>query len=129
MPINTDELLAQIKALRRKVGSGELHPDKAVFVSGDLRIDYHRRLVTVKGEKVTLTHEEYGLLTELTKNAGAVLSYRHLLHTIWGNEYTDERQYVHQHICRLKKKIEPDPRNPVYIHTIYQEDYIFREKD
>jgi DNA-binding response OmpR family regulator len=129
LPFNPDEFLAQVKALLRMTGAGESHREKAEFASGDLRIDYNRRLVTVKGEKVTLTHKEYGLLTELTKNAGAVLSYRHLLHTIWGNEYTDERQYVHQHICRLKKKIEPDPRNPVYIHTIYQEDYIFREKD
>ncbi|OGN90231.1 MAG: hypothetical protein A2158_06680 [Chloroflexi bacterium RBG_13_46_14] len=129
LPINTDELLAQVKALRRRTLSGESNPDKAEFASGDLRIDDHRRLVTVKGKEVALTHKEYGLLTELTKNAGTVLSYRHLLHTIWGNEYTDERQYVHQHICRLKKKIEPDPRNPVYIHTIYQEGYIFREKD
>jgi|GEM_PF-3558229 DNA-binding response OmpR family regulator len=118
LPVNTDELLAQVKALRRRVVSGELHPDKAEFASGDLRIDYHRRLVTVKGKEVALTHKEYGLLTELTKNAGTILSYRHLLHTIWGNVYTDERQYVHRHICRLKKKIETDPRNPVYIPFI-----------
>ena len=95
LPVNTDELLAQVKALRRRVVSGELHPDKAEFASGDLRIDYHRRLVTVKGKEVALTHKEYGLLTELTKNAGTVLNYRHLLHTICGNVYTDERQYVH----------------------------------
>ena len=118
VPINADELLAQVKALRRRTVAGELHPDKAEFASGDLRIDYHRRLVTVKGKEVALTHKEYGLLTELTKNAGTVLNYRHLLHTICGNVYTDERQYVHQHICRLKKKIETDPRNPVYIPFI-----------
>ena len=129
VPINADELLAQVKALRRRTASGKLHPYKAEFASGDLRIDYHRRLVTVKGKEVPFTHKEYGLLKELTLNAGTILSYHHLLHTIWGDEYTDERQYVHQHICRLKKKIEPDPRNPVYIHTIYQEGYIFREKD
>ena len=82
VPINADELLAQVKALRRRTVAGELHPDKAEFASGDLRIDYHRRLVTVKGKEVALTYKEYGLLTELTKNAGTVLSYRHLLYRI-----------------------------------------------
>jgi DNA-binding response OmpR family regulator len=82
LPINTDELLAQVKALRRRVVSGEFHLEKAEFASGDLRIDYHRRLVTVKGKEVALTYKEYGLLTELTKNAGTVLSYRHLLYRI-----------------------------------------------
>jgi DNA-binding response OmpR family regulator len=129
VPINADELLAQVKALRRRTVAGELHPDKADFASGDLRIDYHRRLVTVKGKEIKLSPHEYEILRELTLNAGKTLSHSHLLHRIWGDEYTDERQYVHQHICRLKKKIEPDPRNPVYIHTIYQEGYIFREKD
>ena len=118
LPFNPDEFIAQVKALLRMTGSGESSPDIPEFASGDLRIDYHRRLVTVKGKEVALTHKEYGLLTELTKNAGTILSYRHLLHTIWGNVYTDERQYVHRHICRLKKKIETDPRNPVYIPFI-----------
>ena len=129
LPIKTNELLAQLKALRRRIVPSELHPDKAEFASVDLRIDYRRRLVMVKGKEVALTRKEYGFLKELTLNAGTMLSYHHLLHTIWGNEYTGEKQYVHQHICRLKKKIEPDPRNPVYIRTIYQEGYIFREED
>ena len=126
VPINADELLAQVKALRRRTDAGELHPDKAEFASGDLHIDYHRRLVTVKGEEVSLSPHEYGLLCELTVNAGKTLSYNHLLRKVWGPEYQGERNYLHVNINHLRKKIEPDPRKPKYIINVPRVGYVFK---
>ncbi|MBN2074704.1 MAG: response regulator transcription factor [Dehalococcoidales bacterium] len=126
VPINADELLAQVKALRRRTDAGELHPDKAEFASGDLRIDYHRRLVTVKGEEVRLSHREYELLRELTVNAGKTLSYNHLLRKVWGPEYQGERNYLHVNINHLRKKIEPDPRKPKHIINVPRVGYVFK---
>ncbi|MBN2077097.1 MAG: response regulator transcription factor [Dehalococcoidales bacterium] len=126
MPINADELLAQVKALRRKVGSEELRPEMADFASDDLRIDYHRRLITVKGKEVRLSRLEYELLRELTVNAGKTLSYNHLLRRIWGPEYQEERQYLHVNISYLRQKIESDPRKPHYIINVPKVGYVFK---
>jgi two-component system KDP operon response regulator KdpE len=126
LPINADELLAQVKALRRKVGSEELRPEMADFASDDLRIDYHRRLVTVKGKEVKLSRREYELLRELTVNAGKTLSYSHLLRKIWGAEYQEERQYLHLYINYLRKKVEPDPHKPQYVINIPKVGYVFK---
>jgi two-component system alkaline phosphatase synthesis response regulator PhoP len=128
-PVDPDELISQIKTILSKNRIIKPFERSHEFRCGDLYINYNRRLVKIGKKEVALTRKEYILLTELTSNSGTILSYHYLLHTIWGNEYTDEKHYIHQHICRLKKKIESDPRNPVYIQTIYQEGYIFREKD
>jgi len=126
VPINADELLAQVKALRRKADSDELYYGMAAFGSNDLRIDYHRRLVTVKGKEVKLSHREYELLRELTVNAGKTLSYNHLLRKIWGPEYQGEQNYLHVNINHLRKKIEPDPRKPKYIINVPKMGYVFK---
>ena len=126
LPVNAEELLAQVKALRRKVGSDELRSDIAGFASGDLRIDYHRRLVMVKGEEVRLSHREYELLRELTVNSGKTLSYSHLLRKVWGAEYADEKQNLYVYIGYLRNKIEPDPRKPHYIINVSKVGYVFK---
>ena len=126
LPVNTDELLAQVKALRRRTVTGDLHPDKAEFASGDLRIDYHRRLVAVKGREVKLSPNEYELICELTKNAGKTLSHNHLLNKVWGSEYEVERNYLHLYINYLRQKIEPDPRKPRYIINVPKVGYVFK---
>jgi len=126
MPFNPNEFLAQVKAVLRRTDSGELRPDIAEFASGDLRIDYHRRLITVKGKEVKLSRREYELLCELTGNAGKTLSYNHLLRTIWGPEYQEERQYLHLYINYLRKKIEPESRKPQYIINVPKVGYVFK---
>ena len=126
MPFNADEFLAQVKAVLRKTGSGELNPDIGEFASGNLRIDYHRRLVAVKGREVKLSPHEYELICELTKNAGKTLSHNHLLNKVWGSEYEVERNYLHLYINYLRQKIEPDPRKPRYIINVPKVGYVFK---
>ena len=58
LPFNPDEFIAQVKVLLRMTGSSESRPDIPGFASGDLRIDYHRRLVTIKGKEVSLSPHE-----------------------------------------------------------------------
>jgi two-component system KDP operon response regulator KdpE len=126
LPFNADEFLAQVKAVLRKTGSGELHPDIGEFASGDLRIDYHRRLVTVKGKEVRLSRLEYELLRELTSKAGKTLSHTQLLRKVWGPEYTDEKQDLYVYIGYLRKKIEPVPHKPRYIINVPKVGYVFK---
>ena len=68
------------------------------FESGNLRIDYASRTVTVNGGQVRLTPTEYSLLFHLSRSAGRVLPHQTLLAKVWGREYTDEIDYLKVYI-------------------------------
>jgi len=107
-PFSHLELLARVRAVLRRYQS--THPTAGeVFETGDLRIDFASRSVTVRGESVRLTPTEYSLLFHLTRNAGRVLPHHTLLAKVWGREYTDEIDYLKVYIRRLRQKLEGDP--------------------
>ena len=107
-PFSHLELLARVRAVLRRYQS-QLPTVGEVYESGDLRIDFASRSVTVRGESVRLTPTEYSLLFHLTRNAGRVLPHHTLLAKVWGREYTDEIDYLKVYIRRLRQKLEGDP--------------------
>ncbi len=113
-PFGADELMARIRAALRRAAPAESLP---AFASGDLKIDFERRVVTVKGQPVRLTPKEFELLRHLVANQGKALAHRRLLQAVWGPDYGDETEYLRVFINQLRKKIEPQPRHPRYIHT------------
>jgi two-component system KDP operon response regulator KdpE len=115
-PFGVDELLARVRVALRHAARSATGRD-AVFRSGDLAIDLERRIVTTGGKQVHLTPTEYGLLTALAANPGAVLTDRSLLQRVWGAEYGSENHYVHVYMARLRKKLEADPARPRYLRT------------
>jgi len=113
-PFGIEELLARIRAALRRASA----PDPLAPVnSPDLQIDFERRKVVVRGQAVRLTPKEFGLLRQLVANAGKPLSHRGLLQAVWGPDYGEETEYLRVFINQLRKKIEPDPKNPRYICT------------
>jgi len=125
-PFGIDELIARIRAVLRRNKIDDAAPSRAAFRSGRLKIDFMTRKVTNDGKEVKLTPTEYKLLRELALGAGQALDYRYLLGKIWGPEYKTEREYLHVYIGHLRAKIEPDPRNPVYILSVPGVGYRFR---
>lgn len=117
-PFGIDELIARIKAVLRRNKMDDLAPASPSFQSGDLKIDFITRTVTVGGNEVKLTPTEYKLLQELVLGGGQALSHRHLLSKIWGPEYKTEREYLHVYIGHLRTKLEADPKNPRYIISV-----------
>ena len=113
-PFGSEELMARIRAALRRAAPAESLPS---FGSNDLSIDFDRRLVTVKGQPVRLTPKEFDLLRYLVLNQGRPLAHRRLLQAVWGPDYGDETEYLRVFINQLRKKIEPDPHHPRYIHT------------
>ncbi len=109
-PFSHLELLARVRAVLRRY-KNQLPAVGEIFESGDLRIDYASRQVTVDGKPVRLTPTEYSLLFHLTRNAGRVLPHHTLLAKVWGREYTDEIDYLKVYIRRLRQKLEGDPEN------------------
>jgi two-component system, OmpR family, KDP operon response regulator KdpE len=113
-PFGADELMARVRAALRRAAPVESPPP---FVSSDLAIDFQKRSVMVKGQPVRLTPKEFELLRHLVANQGKALPHRRLLQAVWGPDYGEETEYLRVFINQLRKKIEPDPSRPRYIHT------------
>ncbi|MGB8655182.1 MAG: response regulator transcription factor [Candidatus Acidiferrales bacterium] len=113
-PFGVEELLARVRAALRRAAPSESLPP---FSSGDLKIDFEKRAVLVRGEAVRLTPKEFELLRQLVTNRGKALTHRRLLQSVWGPDYGEEAEYLRVFINQLRKKIEPNPRRPRYIHT------------
>ena len=108
-PFSHLELLARVRAVVRRY-QNQMPSVGEVFESGNLKIDYASRTVTVNGGQVRLTPTEYSLLFHLSRNAGRVLPHQTLLAKVWGREYTDEIDYLKVYIRRLRQKLEGDPQ-------------------
>ena len=107
-PFSHLELLARVRAVVRRY-QNQMPSVGEVFESGNLRIDYASRTVSVSGDQVRLTPTECSLLFHLSRNAGRVLPHQTLLAKVWGREYTDEIDYLKVYIRRLRQKLEGDP--------------------
>jgi len=125
-PFGAEDLLARIRAVLRRTEFAGAVSDRPPFTSGDLKISFGQRQVTIAGREVKLTPTEFSLLQELTLNAGKVLTHTHLLHKIWGPEYQDEKEYLHVFVRRLRVKLEPDLTEPKYIITVPGVGYQFK---
>jgi two-component system KDP operon response regulator KdpE len=74
-------------------------------------------LVYLDGQEVHLTPNEYKLLAALVRNAGKVLTHRHLLKEVWGPNLVEHTNYLRVHMSQMRRKLEADPARPMYILT------------
>jgi two-component system KDP operon response regulator KdpE len=112
-PFSGDELLARLRAALRRARPST----QPVLEVGDLRIDLEKRVVAMQGRRVSLTPIEYDLLRLLAQNEGKLLTHPMILREIWGPAYLEESNYLHVYVSHLRRKIEPDPARPRYIHN------------
>ena len=118
-PYGMEELKARVRAVLRRRGVSESNRSKLLqFDSGNLCLDPASRKVTVRGEVVNLTPTEYRLLLCLAYNAGRIVTSQQILDNVWGPGYEDSVANVKLYIWYLRRKIEIDPRDPVYIQTM-----------
>ena len=115
-PFGVAELMARIRAhLRRRdqvQGSGEQS-----FRFGETIIDFSARVVTHRGAPVHLTPTEYRLLSVLARNAGKVMTHRHLLREVWGPSHAESSHYLRIYMGHLRQKLEDDPAQPRHLIT------------
>ena len=117
-PFGIAELMARIKTAFRHRGDPAVSPAQTNFICDGLEINFAKRHVTVDGQEVVLTPTEYSLLQHLAVNSDKVLTHSMLLQSVWGNEYSSEKEYLRVFVGRLRRKLEPNPKNPKYIQTI-----------
>ncbi|HEX6228317.1 MAG TPA: response regulator transcription factor [Solirubrobacterales bacterium] len=126
-PFSMREFRSRVKAaLRRSRMVGDF-PEEGSIESGELSIDFGRRMVLLRGEEVKVTYVEFEILSALARSPGRVLSRQTLLECVWGDsDYRDPRT-VDVHIRHLREKLETNPKDPEFLFTVRGVGYRFRE--
>ena len=115
-PFGVAELLARTRALLRRHQGGQ-QPPEAVLRFGDFTVDCVNRAVLRGETQLHLTQIEYRLLVSLAANPGRMLTHRHLLAQVWGNQAIENHQYLRVYVGHLRQKIEENPAQPRHILT------------
>jgi two-component system KDP operon response regulator KdpE len=128
-PLGDIELAARINALLRRVRM-ERPADMPImsYDDGYLNVDVTRRRVMINGKEVHLTPTEFNLLALFIQNDGDVLPFATILEQVWGKEYESEHHYPRIYVSHLRRKIEPNYSQPVYIHNEYGVGYRFTRR-
>ena len=129
-PFSVMELTARVKALFRRVemlGKQEEGAQAKLLQVREMTIDIERHAVTVRGQGIELAAREFDLLVHFARHPGRVYSREQLLDQVWGYQHSGYDHTVNSHINRLRSKIERDPQNPEYIHTVWGVGYKFAE--
>jgi two-component system, OmpR family, KDP operon response regulator KdpE len=114
-PFGMAELLARLGAALRRSAPATEAP---VIQTEDFSIDLAARRVTGRdGQAIRLTPTEWGVLEVLVRNAGRLVTHRHLLREVWGPAYGEESNYLRVHMANLRRKLEPNPAQPRYLVT------------
>ncbi len=125
-PFSMRELTARVRAVLRRTGKPQVEAD--ILRAADIILDRMTRVVTVGGQRVDLTPSEFDLLAVFLTAPGRAFSRSDLLDRLQGDAYEGYERTIDVHIRNLRTKIEPDPRKPRYVETIYGVGYRFSEQ-
>ena len=118
-PFSVEELLARIRVTQRRLAviqTGEIQKT-AVFINGELKIDYTAGCTYMRGEELHLTPIEYKLLCLLSRNVGKVLTHTYITQQIWGRSSENDVASLRVFMATLRKKLESDKNEIQYIQT------------
>src|SRR5919204_1219810 len=128
-PFSMREFRSRVKAvLRRSDLLREEQRDEEPIEAGDLRIDFAKRTVEIRGENVRLTYVEFEILSILARNPGRVFSRTMLLDRLWGDSAFRDPRTIDVHIRHLREKVERDPKEPEFLFTVRGVGYHFRDR-
>jgi DNA-binding response OmpR family regulator len=128
-PFSMREFRSRVKAvLRRSDLLREEQRDEEPIEADELRIDFSKRTVEIRGEPVRLTYVEFEILSILARNPGRVFSRTMLLDRLWGDSAFRDPRTIDVHIRHLREKVERDPKEPEYLFTVRGVGYHFRDR-
>jgi two-component system response regulator ResD len=122
-PFSPAELVARADAVLRRVERPQAPAEPLEF--DEIRIDPTARQVTVRGETAALTQREFDLLLFMARHPLQVFSRSQLMDAVWRYSFYTDTSTVTVHIRRLRTKLEPDPRRPRYLETVWGVGYRF----
>ena len=129
-PFSVREFRSRVRAtLRRAEMLGGRPGSEEPIVAGALRMDFERRIVTMREEQTRLTYVEFEILAALARLPGRVHAREMLLEQVWGDSAYRDPRTIDVHIRHLREKLERDPRAPEYVFTVRGVGYRFRDSD
>ena len=125
-PFSPRELVARVKAVLRRSERADEPGD--VVRAGDVTLDLPRMRVDVNGRPVELTPTEFQLLATLARRPGRIFTRSQLLDALRGVAFESYERAIDTHVKNLRRKLEPDPRQPRYVLTVYGVGYRFTDE-
>ncbi|MBI3360170.1 MAG: response regulator transcription factor [Chloroflexi bacterium] len=122
-PFSPREVVARVRAVLRRAAETDSTPRH--IAAGDLTLDLVGHQAHLRGEPLRLTPKEFKLLAVMAREPGRTFSRLELLERVFGLDYDGLERTVDVHVMNLRKKIEPDPAQPIYIQTDYGVGYRF----
>jgi DNA-binding response OmpR family regulator len=125
-PFSPRELVARVKAVLRRVDAGRTAATE-VIRAGDVTLDVPRMRADVAGRAVELTPTEFQLLATMAAQPGRIFTRSQLLDAVHGVAFESYERAIDTHIKNIRRKLEPDPREPRYVLTVYGVGYRFAD--
>lgn len=126
-PFSPKELVARVRAVLRRV-EGAPAAGAELLHAGDLTLDLPRMRLTVSGKTIELTPTEFQLLAALARQPGRIFTRAQLLEAVQGVAFESYERAIDSHVKNIRRKIEPDPRQPRYLLTVYGVGYRMAEE-
>ena len=127
-PFSPRELAARVRAVLRRIARDALDAGPSLLEYGSIVVDTRRHAVRVGQKGVTLTPTEFRLLATMVREPGRTFTRDQIIDQVFGYDFDGFDRTVDAHVSSLRRKIESDPRNPGYIHTVYGVGYRFGDE-
>jgi DNA-binding response OmpR family regulator len=127
-PFSPKELVARVRAVLRRTENLQSSPGREIIRAGDLTLDLPRMRVTLGQRQVELTPTEFELLAALAGQPGRIFTRAQLLDAVRGVAFESYERAIDAHIKNIRRKLEPDSREPRYILTVYGVGYKFADE-
>jgi DNA-binding response OmpR family regulator len=128
-PFSPRELVARVKAVLRRVDAGR-QPDadaREILRAADVTLDVPRMRTEVAGRLIELTPTEFQLLATMAAQPGRIFTRSQLLDAVHGVAFESYERAIDTHVKNIRRKLEPDPREPRYVLTVYGVGYRFAD--
>ena len=125
-PFSPKELVARVRAVLRRA-EGLREPSDVIRVGADVELDVPRMDARFGGRRVDLTKTEFQLVATMARQPGRVFTRAQLLDAVRGVAFESYERAIDAHIKNIRKKVEPDPRSPRYVLTVFGVGYRFAE--
>lgn len=126
-PFSPKELVARVRAVLRRTENTQSSPGREIIRTAGLTLDLPRMKATLDQRPIDLTPTEFELLAALAGQPGRIFTRAQLLDAVHGIAFESYERAIDAHIKNIRRKLEPDPRQPRYILTVYGVGYKFTD--
>lgn len=127
-PFSPKELVARVRAVLRRTETAQSSPSQEVIRVAELKLDLPRMRATLNERLIDLTPTEFELLAALAGQPGRIFTRAQLLDAVHGVAFESYERAIDAHIKNIRRKLEPNPRQPRYILTVYGVGYKFADE-